>query len=55
MKSRSKIQLHLSTVALIDGSEIDVSAMGAHSGGKKEGNPESQDNNSVKHSKKKSG
>lgn len=43
------------SVALIDGSEIDVSAMGAHSGGKKEGNPESQDNNSVKHSKKKSG
>ena len=43
------------SAALIDGSEIDVSAMGAHSGGKKEGNPESQDNNSVKHSKKKSG
>lgn len=43
------------SAALIDGSEIDVSAMGAHSGGKKEGNLESQDNNSVKHSKKKSG
>ena len=43
------------SAALIDGSEIDVSAMGAHSGGKKEGNPESQDNNSVKHLKKKSG
>ena len=43
------------SAALIDGSEIDVSAMGAHSGGKKEGNSESQDNNSVKHSKKKSG
>ncbi|MEE3469672.1 MAG: CotH kinase family protein [Butyrivibrio hungatei] len=43
------------SAALIDGSEIDVSAMGAHSGGKKEGNPESQDNNFVKHSKKKSG
>lgn len=28
------------SAALIDGSEIDVSAMGAHSGGKKEGNPE---------------
>lgn len=43
------------SAALIDGSEIDVSDMGAHSGGKKEGNSESQDNNSVKHSKKKSG
>lgn len=28
------------SAALIDGSEIDVSVMGAHSGGKKEGNPE---------------
>ncbi|WP_051199007.1 CotH kinase family protein [Butyrivibrio hungatei] len=43
------------SAALIDGSEIDVSAMGTHSGGKKEGNSEFQDNNSVKHSKKKSG
>jgi len=45
----------LDSAALIDGSEIDVSVMGAHSGGKKEGNPESRDNYSVKHSKKKSG
>lgn len=43
------------SAALIDGSEIDVSVMGAHSGGKKEGDPESRDNYSVKHSKKKSG
>lgn len=28
------------SAALIDGSEIDISVMGAHSGGKKEGNPE---------------
>lgn len=32
------------SAALIDGSEIDVSVMGAHSGGKKEGDPESRDN-----------
>lgn len=45
----------LDSAALIDGSEIDVSVMGAHSGGEKEGDPESRDNYSVKHSKKKSG